>query len=101
MIRRPPRSTLFPYTTLFRSLEPVDLAPQPREPLDVLHVHPEVPASFGEVRDVEGRDDDGGHQSGSASSRASNQRSTSPSCSQPHAAFCWRIAAAGQMTRFA
>src|SRR5215204_4971105 len=24
MIRRPPRSTLFPYTTLFRSLEPVD-----------------------------------------------------------------------------
>src|SRR6266540_5223706 len=31
MIRRPPRSTLFPYTTLFRSsqgaLEPVDLEP--------------------------------------------------------------------------
>src|SRR2546430_15382538 len=27
MIRRPPRSTLFPYTTLFRS--PCDLAPQP------------------------------------------------------------------------
>src|SRR5437660_4503748 len=26
MIRRPPRSTLFPYTTLFRSLEDVDLA---------------------------------------------------------------------------
>src|SRR5690348_18295125 len=24
MIRRPPRSTLFPYTTLFRSVEPVD-----------------------------------------------------------------------------
>src|SRR5216683_8322039 len=24
MIRRPPRSTLFPYTTLFRSLQPVD-----------------------------------------------------------------------------
>src|SRR3712207_8178171 len=24
MIRRPPRSTLFPYTTLFRSLEDVD-----------------------------------------------------------------------------
>src|SRR3989475_6553582 len=24
MIRRPPRSTLFPYTTLFRSLEPAD-----------------------------------------------------------------------------
>src|SRR3989442_2621100 len=25
MIRRPPRSTLFPYTTLFRSLEAVEL----------------------------------------------------------------------------
>src|SRR5258706_10880090 len=24
MIRRPPRSTLFPYTTLFRSLKPVE-----------------------------------------------------------------------------
>src|SRR5688572_31330984 len=36
MIRRPPRSTLFPYTTLFRSLEPVphidaaEFAKQPR-----------------------------------------------------------------------
>src|SRR5260370_16372863 len=28
MIRRPPRSTLFPYTTLFRSLLTRDLAPQ-------------------------------------------------------------------------
>src|SRR5258708_10820330 len=25
MIRRPPRSTLFPYTTLFRSLDPAEL----------------------------------------------------------------------------
>src|SRR3712207_7348999 len=29
MIRRPPRSTLFPYTTLFRS--PVPAAPRPRD----------------------------------------------------------------------
>src|SRR2546426_8243532 len=29
MIRRPPRSTLFPYTTLFRSLEPLSLDPEP------------------------------------------------------------------------
>src|SRR5258705_5749454 len=30
MIRRPPRSTLFPYTTLFRSYEPVSSrAPRP------------------------------------------------------------------------
>src|SRR2546422_6042047 len=32
MIRRPPRSTLFPYTTLFRSAHPVALAlGEPRE----------------------------------------------------------------------
>src|SRR5438067_10170961 len=32
MIRRPPRSTLFPYTTLFRSLSPVQACrgPKPR-----------------------------------------------------------------------
>src|SRR5256885_4877291 len=32
MIRRPPRSTLFPYTTLFRSRDPVG------QPLDVVRV---------------------------------------------------------------
>src|SRR4051812_50000360 len=31
MIRRPPRSTLFPYTTLFRSVEPVDDPPDARQ----------------------------------------------------------------------
>src|SRR5256885_3640823 len=31
MIRRPPRSTLFPYTTLFRSSVPVRPAPQGME----------------------------------------------------------------------
>src|SRR3712207_7993075 len=30
MIRRPPRSTLFPYTTLFRSLTAGDLLREPR-----------------------------------------------------------------------
>src|SRR2546426_5944949 len=30
MIRRPPRSTLFPYTTLFRSLAPREARPAPR-----------------------------------------------------------------------
>src|SRR2546429_2098413 len=28
MIRRPPRSTLFPYTTLFRSVEALGVAPE-------------------------------------------------------------------------
>src|SRR3712207_7356089 len=36
MIRRPPRSTLFPYTTLFRSLVEI-LAPEGNP--GVLHVH--------------------------------------------------------------
>src|SRR3712207_7144734 len=35
MIRRPPRSTLFPYTTLFRSAPTVSTAPAPvQEPVD-------------------------------------------------------------------
>src|SRR5438093_8602242 len=32
MIRRPPRSTLFPYTTLFRSVVPVTNRPLARRP---------------------------------------------------------------------
>src|SRR6266542_451206 len=32
MIRRPPRSTLFPYTTLFRSPRPGDVRARPRPP---------------------------------------------------------------------
>src|SRR2546425_12815657 len=39
MIRRPPRSTLFPYTTLFRSLQAVEFFDQQLEPLD-LAAHP-------------------------------------------------------------
>src|SRR2546423_8694502 len=39
MIRRPPRSTLFPYTTLFRSDPAADLdALLPRD-ADILHLH--------------------------------------------------------------
>src|SRR3712207_9136838 len=42
MIRRPPRSTLFPYTTLFRSQQPADPAP-PR------HLAPPARLGPGEV----------------------------------------------------
>src|SRR3712207_8984260 len=38
MIRRPPRSTLFPYTTLFRSYED-PLAVEPLEGRDALEAH--------------------------------------------------------------
>src|SRR3712207_8618240 len=39
MIRRPPRSTLFPYTTLFRSLQLTNVA---RPPVRLQHLHRRV-----------------------------------------------------------
>src|SRR5256885_17142842 len=39
MIRRPPRSTLFPYTTLFRSLRRIKVAAQRHRPAHVDHQH--------------------------------------------------------------
>src|SRR3712207_8929442 len=43
MIRRPPRSTLFPYTTLFRSLEDAALR-------EVLGLHLELPGGGAELQ---------------------------------------------------
>src|SRR3712207_8329201 len=45
MIRRPPRSTLFPYTTLFRSKAPAALGPysQAIEANGVLYVSGQIP----------------------------------------------------------
>src|SRR5688572_16644881 len=43
MIRRPPRSTLFPYTTLFRSLSAADLPPSPTKSSNLSETA-EVPA---------------------------------------------------------
>src|SRR5438094_5211580 len=39
MIRRPPRSTLFPYTTLFRSQHPVSRQDRERQAGNVLALH--------------------------------------------------------------
>src|SRR2546430_12081141 len=45
MIRRPPRSTLFPYTTLFRSL--ADLTPSGKEvPVDIQQVGAYAPVVY-------------------------------------------------------
>src|SRR3712207_1752830 len=62
MIRRPPRSTLFPYTTLFRSLlhrgagrEPAprgDVTFQPRVVLGPVLLHHPVAVRAGEVEEV-------------------------------------------------
>src|SRR2546430_10650659 len=48
MIRRPPRSTLFPYTTLFRSVPAGD---RRRDELRGLAVRPAVLAARGRARD--------------------------------------------------
>src|SRR3712207_8258531 len=52
MIRRPPRSTLFPYTTLFRSLLPQDTGPLYK----ILAIEEHGRALFGAIRkmDLEG-----------------------------------------------
>src|SRR3712207_7558888 len=50
MIRRPPRSTLFPYTTLFRSGGPEVLPPRP---VDRGRVAPVRLVHLGDVRVVE------------------------------------------------
>src|SRR4051812_49488795 len=43
MIRRPPRSTLFPYTTLFRSLLPSTHAPPGRQAPPTSGLEPDQP----------------------------------------------------------
>src|SRR5258708_8103376 len=43
MIRRPPRSTLFPYTTLFRSVQDVQ-----RLPFDLTHLADRLRGEFGD-----------------------------------------------------
>src|SRR3712207_8313820 len=63
MIRRPPRSTLFPYTTLFRSVDEIQpsildgvaaqLAKEQGFTVDVGHV-----SFFGECRDCAGRSEE-------------------------------------------
>src|SRR3712207_9115010 len=53
MIRRPPRSTLFPYTTLFRSL-PDQSVQTPREPLHpVQSLRRQPPGPVGDACDVQ------------------------------------------------
>src|SRR2546426_1693363 len=72
MIRRPPRSTLFPYTTLFRSrigrgsgvaaaraaAPPHDLQHQPRPVLHGRRRVPEAPGGAGNRRALAGRPED-------------------------------------------
>src|SRR3712207_7515929 len=57
MIRRPPRSTLFPYTTLFRSNRRGSPA-EPREGLEPVHLGGEDEVALGETVYLVGEDRD-------------------------------------------
>src|SRR3712207_8224034 len=52
MIRRPPRSTLFPYTTLFRSVEEGEADALGPEEVGQLLLDAEEPPGGGQVADV-------------------------------------------------
>src|SRR6266446_11000391 len=61
MIRRPPRSTLFPYTTLFRSFEEWSIAAKAAR-RGVLENDPHAPLSVDEIRELaRGGAELGGH----------------------------------------
>src|SRR3712207_8275768 len=88
MIRRPPRSTLFPYTTLFRSVAEVGVARaaahRPRRPRrrgDVEGAHlPEVPLRPARVR--------GRHQAHARGADRKSTRLNSSHANISYAVFC-------------
>src|SRR3712207_8656973 len=89
MIRRPPRSTLFPYTTLFRSLaqhgeDPVDLAQRRVRAPDRLV---EVVAAGGEAGAELGQQDREALAVGAAQDRKST-RLNSSHANISYAVFC-------------
>src|SRR3712207_6892694 len=86
MIRRPPRSTLFPYTTLFRSVERVDLE-RLRAGAGGAAAEP------GEVdreraRDAGGLDSDGAIDAGEARRDRKSTRLNSSHANISYAVFC-------------
>src|SRR2546425_8342540 len=99
MIRRPPRSTLFPYTTLFRSV--LDLF-RPRSVVcvfqatrlrgqfcaaDLLHRGGDVPQAARNRRARGGRDPGGGSFRGCALPRRFPPEPESPRLESPHSAL--------------
>src|SRR3712207_8096579 len=95
MIRRPPRSTLFPYTTLFRSPDRprVPVAPQPPELRALPARAPQQPGVLGDDGGAErGGGDGGGPGDGGADPRpAGDRKSTRLNSSHAnisYAVFC-------------
>src|SRR3712207_7102048 len=89
MIRRPPRSTLFPYTTLFRSRRPCRGTGQVAEA-----AHPELRGSKPESRDHQlqhGHAEVHGNRPGERESRVRDRKSTRLNSSHAnisYAVFC-------------
>src|SRR2546422_8390893 len=78
MIRRPPRSTLFPYTTLFRSRKP-STPPRKRT---VSRIHDSYPRAHGQL---------GCHSNGSSAPLEADRKSTRLNSSHgyiSYAVFC-------------
>src|SRR5690349_23751956 len=84
MIRRPPRSTLFPYTTLFRSAAVGELADNlgVAAAVEVLQQQTELPGQAGEG--TEGHDVEQGHVPGDRKSTRLNSSHVEIS----YAVFC-------------
>src|SRR3712207_7158760 len=83
MIRRPPRSTLFPYTTLFRS--GVAQQQEPEQHAGQAAVEQQVHAGGVEAADEHRQDDGGGHR------RITDRKSTRLNSSHAnisYAVFC-------------
>src|SRR2546422_8505658 len=74
MIRRPPRSTLFPYTTLFRSLDAADVLVH-RQPVVRARVHHRGRVRARVAHEVPGGVDEGVHGVGFAAARLTALRS--------------------------
>src|SRR3712207_7926307 len=98
MIRRPPRSTLFPYTTLFRSIGPRELAEAVRKAAAGEAVlHPRVAARV--VRELHGarRDEPNAFRELSDRDRKST-RLNSSHANISYAVFCLKKKKINQLT---
>src|SRR3712207_7419793 len=93
MIRRPPRSTLFPYTTLFRSALRRLLRRIIRIPIDVRHVAPPrdgvtVMSGPGRATQDTGRSEPGAVRTGAADRDRKSTRLNSSHANISYAVFC-------------
>src|SRR5438552_8952774 len=96
MIPRPPRSTLFPYTTLFRSRERGGWSGQMVSPYHLRHAYSSVGSGAGKVASAQRRRDPAAvgqakERANSRSARASDRKSTRLNSSHQiisYAVFC-------------